>query len=202
MTGFDPYAVLGVARAASPAAIKAAYRRRVRTAHPDRGGDAGEFIGIVRAFGLLADPDLRRAFDETGIVDLESLKAFRRDVATVLADMFDAAVASASGAGLKLAQVDFIALMTTAVAKGTAEARTQAQRIEAEIAALDDLSRRIKRHDDRENIFAARLSTQVKTRTEQQLAAQRRLLILETASVELGNYESDIELIAALETVE
>jgi curved DNA-binding protein CbpA len=199
MTAFDPYVVLGVARASTAGAIKAAYRKRVRHAHPDRGGNPDEFIVIVRAFGLLSDPELRRVFDETGIVDLDGLKSFRRDVAAVLADMFDAAVASAAGAGLKLTQVDFIQLMTNAVAKGMGEARTQATRIDGEIAALKELSQRIRRSDDRENIFVARLNAQVKAKTEQHLAARRRLLILETAGVELGNYESDVELITALE---
>jgi curved DNA-binding protein CbpA len=199
-TAFDPYAVLGVARAASAGAIKAAYRKRVRHAHPDRGGNPEEFIVVVRAFGLLSDPDMRRIFDETGIVDVESLKNYRRDVTAVLADMFDAAVQSAVSAGLKLTQVDFIDLMGSAVAKGTAEARTQANRIDDEIAALQALMQRIRRHDDHENLFVARLSAQVKAKSDQHSAIRRRLLILETATVELGNYESDVELISALET--
>jgi curved DNA-binding protein CbpA len=198
-TAFDPYTVLGVARTSSAGAIKAAYRRRVRDAHPDRGGDSEAFIEIVRAFGLLSDPDLRRLFDETGIVDIESLRSYRRDVTIVLADMFDAAVQSAVGSGLKLTQVDFIALMNSAVAKGMAEAREQADRIAGEIGALNALTQRIRRNDEKENLFVERLNAQVKAKAEQHGAARRRLLILETASVELGNYESDVELISALE---
>lgn len=198
-TAFDPYQVLGVERSSTPGAIKAAYRARVRDAHPDRGGDSDTFIEIVRAFGLLSDPELRRLFDETGIVDIESLRSYRRDVTAVLADMFDAAVQSAVGSGLRLSQVDFIALMNSAVAKGMAEARSQADRIDAEIGALNDLTRRIKRNDERENLFVERLNAQLRAKAEQHGAARRRLLILETASVELGNYESDVELISALE---
>lgn len=196
---FDPYQVLGVARASSAGAIKDAYRRRVRHAHPDRGGDPEEFITVVRAFGLLSDPDLRRIFDETGIVDVESLKAFRRDVTTVLADMFDAAVQSAVASGLKLTQVDFIELMSSAVTKGMLEARAQASRIDDEIAALGALTGRIKRHDDNHNLFVERLNARMQSRNEEHAAVRRRLLILETAGVELGNYESDVELISALE---
>jgi curved DNA-binding protein CbpA len=198
-TAFDPYAVLGVARAASAGAIKAAYRKRVRHAHPDRGGDPEDFIVIVRAFGLLSDPEMRRIFDETGIVDIESLKTYRHDVTAVLADMFDAAVQSAVAAGLKLTQVDFIQLMGAAVAKGKADTSTQVNRIEGEITALRGLMRRIKRNDDHENLFVERLLAQVKAKSDQHDALRRRLLILETASVELGNYESDVELISALE---
>ncbi len=189
MTEFDPYLVLGVGRAAEPGAIKAAYRFKVRGAHPDRGGDPEEFISVVRAFGLLSDPDLRRLFDETGIVDVETLKSHRRDVTAMLADMFDAAVQSAVASGLKLSTVDFIALMTTAVAKGVGEAQKEAARIDAEIASLMALTSRIRRNDDNHNLFVERLNNQVTARSAQNAAVKRRLLILETATVELGNYE-------------
>lgn len=199
MTEFDPYAVLGIGRAAEDGAIKAAYRLKVRGAHPDRGGDPAEFITIVKAFGLLSDPELRRVFDQTGIVDLDGLRAYRRDVATVLADMFDAAVQSAVAAGLKLSSVDFIELMSSAVSKGQAEAQRQARQIDGEIEALTALSKRIRRNDARHNLFVERLAAQVQAKTEQHTTVKRRLLILETASIELGNYESDVELISALE---
>ena len=50
MTVFDPYDVLGVGKAARPADIKQAYRRKVQVAHPDRGGDPEHFVVVVRAF--------------------------------------------------------------------------------------------------------------------------------------------------------
>jgi curved DNA-binding protein CbpA len=200
MTEFDPYAVLGIARNAEQGAIKAAYRRRVQKTHPDRGGEPEEFITIVKAFGLLSDPELRRTYDQTGIVDIEGLRSYRRDVATVLADMFDAAVQSAVASGLKLSSLDFIELMTAAVGKGMADAQRQAAQIDGEIGALLALSKRIRRNDDHpENLFVERLNLQVKAKTEQHAKVRRRLLILETANVELGNYESDVELIMALE---
>jgi curved DNA-binding protein CbpA len=199
MTEFDPYQVLGIGRTAEQGAIKAAYRLKVRGAHPDRGGDPGEFISIVKAFGLLSDPGLRRIFDETGIVDIESLRGYRRDVTAVLADMFDAAVQSAVASGLGLGSVDFIELMRNAVGKGIGEAKLESVRIDAEIRALGALSKRIRRRDDHENLFVERLNAQLVAKKEQHSAAKRRLFILETAGVELGNYESDVELIAALE---
>jgi hypothetical protein len=142
---------------------------------------------------------MRRIFDETGIVDIESLKTYRRDVTAVLADMFDAAVQSAVAAGLKLTQVDFIDLMGSAVAKGKAETSSQARRLEGEIDGLKALRQRIRRNDDNENLFVERLNAQVQAKSDQHEALRRRLFILETASVELGNYESDVELISALE---
>ena len=199
MTEFDPYSILGLGRSAKQAAIKAAYRERVRHSHPDRGGNSDDFIAIVKAFGLLSDPETRRLFDETGIVDIDGLRNHRRDVAIVLADMFDTAVQTAVSSGLELTGVNFIALMSAAVTKGVAEAQLQSKAIEAEIKALSALTRRIRRNDEHPNLFVERLNAQVQAKTEQHTAARRRLLILETAGIELGNYESDIELISALE---
>jgi curved DNA-binding protein CbpA len=197
---FDPYEVLGLERTAAAGAIKAAYRKRVRTAHPDRGGDPDEFMMIVRAFDVLSDPDARRMFDETGVVDPEAAKRLREEVAVVLADMFDAAVRTAVDTGLPLEGVDFIDMMSQAVRSNAEDADLQARRIDGEVAALDALKNRIKRHDDRANMFAARIDEQITAKAEQQAALRRRVHVFEIAVVELGNYESEVELISALET--
>jgi curved DNA-binding protein CbpA len=202
MADFDPYALLGLTRTANPAAIKAAYRKRVQTSHPDRGGDADGFIAVVRAFGLLSDPEARRLYDETGAVDDDAVRTFRRDVATVLADMFDAAIASAMGTGLTLTGVDFIAQMTLAVNTGLADAKNGLGRTAGEIDSLEALRRRIRRRDGETNLFGERLDAQIAARTEAHTGIRRRVLLLETALVELGNYENEVDLIAALEAAE
>mgnify|MGYP000883373926 CR=1 FL=1 len=199
MTDFDPYLILGVARQAPAAEIKLAYRRKVQVAHPDRGGDAEAFMLVVKAFGLLSDPDARRLFDETGTIDDEAVKGYRREVAIILADMFDAAVATAVATGLKLEQVDFIRQMAAAVETGLAEARVKLKRIDSEIVALQGLRSRIRRTDQDRNIFAERVGAQVAAKTGEHATIKRRVAMLETALAELGNYESETELIAALE---
>lgn len=200
MERFDPYLILEVARTAPAAEIKLAYRRKVQVAHPDRGGDPDVFVTVVRAFGLLSDPDSRRLFDETGIVDDDAVKGYRREVAAILADMFDAAVATAIATGLKLEAVDFIAQMAAAVETGLGDARSQLARTDREIGALQRLRNRIRRTDEDRNLFAERLQGQVATKTADHATIKRRVAMLETALAELGNYENETELIAALET--
>jgi hypothetical protein len=77
----DAYQILGLPRDAAAAQVKAAYRRLVAEAHPDRGGKAAEFIRIRAAYEILSafleqglpeddipiPPDLRKVID--GVVN-------------------------------------------------------------------------------------------------------------------------------------
>lgn len=62
----DPYEMLGLSREADGAAIKLAYRKRAKTAHPDAGGDVDAFARLTRSYELLCDPVRRKVFDDTG----------------------------------------------------------------------------------------------------------------------------------------
>lgn len=62
----DPYEMLGIERDAGEQAIKAAYRKVAKTAHPDSGGDAEQFARLQAAFDLLKDPVRRKVYDDTG----------------------------------------------------------------------------------------------------------------------------------------
>ncbi|WNO53886.1 DnaJ C-terminal domain-containing protein [Stakelama saccharophila] len=70
----DPYATLGVARGASEADIKKAYRKLAKELHPDRNKDnpkaAERFSQVTQAYDLLTDKDKRARFDR-GEIDAE-----------------------------------------------------------------------------------------------------------------------------------
>ncbi|WP_017974578.1 J domain-containing protein [Actinopolyspora halophila] len=63
MNGVDYYELLGVARDASSAEIKSAYRSLARVMHPDAGGTAGTFRNLQEAYETLSDPVRRAAYD-------------------------------------------------------------------------------------------------------------------------------------------
>jgi curved DNA-binding protein CbpA len=62
----DPYDILGVTREADGAAIKAAYRKHAKAAHPDAGGDVDAFARLTTSYELLSDPVRRKVYDDTG----------------------------------------------------------------------------------------------------------------------------------------
>ncbi|MFF2494640.1 DnaJ domain-containing protein [Agromyces sp. NPDC058064] len=59
----SPYEVLGVAADADATELRAAYRRALRVAHPDTGGDPARFHAVQRAWALVGTPSARAAFD-------------------------------------------------------------------------------------------------------------------------------------------
>jgi DnaJ-class molecular chaperone len=59
----DHYSTLGVARGASEAEIKRAYRRLASQHHPDKGGSTEQFQTIEEAYRVLSDPAARQEYD-------------------------------------------------------------------------------------------------------------------------------------------
>lgn len=66
---FDPYEELEISRGASTEEVRAAYRRKARKTHPDKGGDRESFERAKRAEVVLSDPDKRKEYDETGKIN-------------------------------------------------------------------------------------------------------------------------------------
>lgn len=76
----DPYQVLGVARTASEADIKKAYRRRAKDLHPDRNREdpkaQDRFAELNSAYEIVGDETKRKQFDR-GEIDAEGKPRFQ-----------------------------------------------------------------------------------------------------------------------------
>jgi DnaJ homolog subfamily B member 12 len=76
----DYYSILGVARSASDADVKKAYRKLALKLHPDKcqaNGAEEAFKSVSKAFACLSDKDKRAAYDRYGTEDPSSLSSGR-----------------------------------------------------------------------------------------------------------------------------
>lgn len=108
----DPYKALGLTKAATADDIKKAYRKLVRTSHPDlHPDDAGaeaRFKAIAAAYDLLKDPDTRARFD-AGEIDGLGAERPQRQYYRDFADASDNGYQQRHGFGPNADPADFFA---------------------------------------------------------------------------------------------
>jgi len=102
----DHYAALGVAPDADAEAVHAAYRARVRAAHPDKGGSAEEFARVKAAHDVVGCAESRCAYDE--VREAHGARGVHRlavPLAAVYADSYHAVPYYKAGGALASVQV-------------------------------------------------------------------------------------------------
>jgi curved DNA-binding protein CbpA len=65
------YDLLNVKSTDTTETIKKAYRKKIKTLHPDHGGDPDEFTKIKKAYDILSTPDKRAKYDNGEPIDDE-----------------------------------------------------------------------------------------------------------------------------------
>ena len=67
----DPYAILGVPKDATADVINSAYRKKILSSHPDKGGSQEEAAAVNEAKAILTDAGKRRVYDKHGMKGLK-----------------------------------------------------------------------------------------------------------------------------------
>lgn len=74
------YQILGVTKKSTNNEIKAAYRKLIKTSHPDVGGDPNRFYSIQKAYETLIDPDLREEYEYRNILSVNDYFNYQYDI--------------------------------------------------------------------------------------------------------------------------
>lgn len=130
------YEILGVARDASEAFIRAAYLKKAKSMHPDHGGDPEAFKEVARAYGVLGNPAKRLAYDQTGHEDAGPSP---EDAAVAIVRNLIEMVVSNNGAP---AQTDFLKEMRGQIDQAMANANQQESDITRKIVRCKALAQR------------------------------------------------------------
>lgn len=108
----DPYEALGLSKAATAAEIKKAYRKLVRSNHPDLHPDdpdaEARFKAVSAAYEVLKDPDTRARFD-AGEIDGLGAERPQRQYYRDFADASDPVYQQRRGGGPDVDPADFFA---------------------------------------------------------------------------------------------
>ncbi len=108
----DPYETLGLTKSATAEEIKKAYRKLVRTSHPDLhpddSGAASRFKLISAAYDLLKDPETRARFD-AGEIDASGAERPQRQYYRDFADAPGNAYQQGRGFGAQVDPADIFA---------------------------------------------------------------------------------------------
>ncbi|MDR6815535.1 DnaJ-class molecular chaperone [Neorhizobium sp. 2083] len=125
----DPYSLLGVKRNAEPEEIKAAWRAKAKTVHPDQNQDdpsaTSRFAEIGQAYEVLKDPERRKRYDRAA--EMHQTIMQQRNAAREAAERAKAAKANAEKVMEELAKANAQNAKAQAQARGQSQAQSQAQ---------------------------------------------------------------------------
>ncbi len=175
----NPYDILGVARDADAATIKAAYRRESSKAHPDReGGSAERMAEINQANDILSDPDKRAHYDSTGQMNKPDLEGQAMQVAVAAFMQF-----------IELA--DPVAAAVEHIQAEMKKADKHANEVGFKIARLEAKVDKIKVKDGKPNVLANAINNEIESLHKQCATVDAFLDRGELALKFLRDYEMD-----------
>lgn len=190
------YDLLDLVPTASPAEIKQAHRAAAKRFHPDAGGDAARFVAVTRAYRVLSDPERRRRYDETGLFDAAEADTAQADLVVTLSSALNHVL---SRTQIPIDSTDIVAEMRRLIEAGREVARDELAGIETRLAALQEARTRIRRKDERENLFLAVIDGQIRKLARAQVLKRSVLDAQRHAVEELERYDSVVEMIRAVQ---
>lgn len=180
----DPYSVLGVKRNADADEIKAAWRTKAKSVHPDHNLDdpsaTGRFAEVGQAYDLLKDPDKRRRYDKAA--DMHQTIMQQREAARQAEERAKAARANAEKVMEELARANAQRAQNQSQAQAKAQAQakpkaaTQTQTNNADEPPVEDAEDMIERifgsGDDATDAAREKAAAQAKAHAQQQAQQQ------------------------------
>lgn len=190
----NPYKVLKVPKTAGAKEVRESFRLLSKKLHPDAGGTDEAFIELRTAYTVLSDPEKRKKYDETGLIDVGAVKTDLSCMAGLMIELFNAVLSS--GEALK-EDVDLIKLMKASGVLATKEIKEKIENIQCNLKSLRRLRERISTADNKHNLFLCQLDEKIAkaARLEVKLTTTSRALSL--LDEELSNYTCMVEVVQA-----
>jgi curved DNA-binding protein CbpA len=190
---FDPYAELDLPRTADTQAVKRAYRKRAKSAHPDAGGTAEAFSRASRAMLILTDPARREKFDRTGDADDVAPDNTIAVAVSIIVGYFDAAVVECVKLGKDACGLDMVGGAREHFKKQILAFENQKVPVQKAANALERVEKRLRSRKNANPIVRAALLAQVRTAQQPLRDLDGKIRELRDALALLEHYEFDID---------
>ena len=186
----DLYAILGVERDASAAAIRKAYRKAAKRAHPDGGGSVERFRAVSRALEVLTDPARRKAYDETGNMDDKPVDNAESELMGLVSGLLDQVLKGLDEQGLPFENCDLIQRMKSVASKRQQEIHQHRGAIKEALAKQRKILKRftLKKKSDTANRMESLIAGRLAWLEGQFAMTQRNLDALHKAELFLSEY--------------
>jgi curved DNA-binding protein CbpA len=181
------YDVLGVDDEADEKVIKKAYREKVKTCHPDIGGDPLEFQEVQRAYDVLSDPERRAKYDNTGEVDDEAKQ--ENPAIRILADIFERVVDSKMPPTM-----NYVESMKEILRNSLSEIQSATTNNKGARSRYNVLIKKFKKKNNpKDNMFKAALEAKLRDCDEKERSINGAKAGLEAALKMLDDYEFEVD---------
>ena len=191
------YEVLGLTRAASYAAIKKRFRKLSLEKHPDHGGNPEEFKLLHLAYHTLYDSERRKIYNETGTVNRTSLLNENAMMLQGLAQVFEKLLHSGEAFKTK----DIPERLLVKLVEDIVKLQEEVDNFVALQKSCKTLRKRIKRKDDKPNMFSNVLDENIKKLQGQIDKGSLMIKISNLIIEELSNYSSFEDTVRSFVTI-
>ncbi len=187
----DLYATLGVAKDAPAAAIRKAYRRKAKSAHPDGGGSPEEFAVVCLAADVLGDDARRARYDSTGQADAAEPDTVLADAMNMVMQAIQHVVGEIMRRGGDLGSFDVVSDAKKKVAGDIKKARQMEASQKNEAAELRTFAKRFKPKRGKPNRIAPMLLSQADVAERGAAMAVAKVPAMEMAIAILSDHDFD-----------
>lgn len=188
----DPYAMLGLERDAGTEAIRRAWRKAAKGAHPDSGGDAEHFGRLQVAYELLKDPVRRKVYDDTGY-DPELADPKDLEGALVLETLVNEVILDEREPG----SFDPVAAMRRRLSDDIVKTRFHILELERHRSRVRKHLDRLGRRRPQADVLGSMLRARSQTLAEAIRKAETQIETIERAYTLLEGYSYELELLEA-----
>lgn len=174
------YKILDIEPDASPEAVKRAYRRKAKEAHPDAGGSPETFAPVAHAYEVLSDPERRLLYDTTG---QEKAPRIEDGIQAVLLGLFREALAQDS-------DIEVLAFVRDSLQKGGANLANQKRANEKQRDKLTVKREKIKTNGE-PNVFHQLIDAELQNLAGEANRLEYQISVGESCLKALASYSED-----------